>query len=234
VACALALGACRPAPTSQPTPAPLLPAATATAEPTAAPQPTATQTALHPVLPDLEAGVETIFALAPTGDWNAVAAEVDRMSQAWYAHGLEVSLAGATQSTLNWLDESLYNLANATAAQDETGTLQAANLVSAAVADLYDLYLPPPSGDLRRLAMLERQLWIDAALGDPKVIEGDYAQMRAIWDRIAPQIREEGGAAFADQFEASLAAQLGLIQANDPAGLRAEIGHGIELVTLLR
>jgi hypothetical protein len=229
------VAACRPSAASLPAPEARPASATATAElALPSPQPSVTPGALHPVLPELETGVETIFALAPSGDWQAVAAEVDRMSQAWYTHGLEVSLAGAAQVTLNWLDESLYNLGAAAAAQDETATLQAANLVSAAVADLYDIYLPPPSGDLRRLAMLERQLWLDAALGDPQVIQGDFDQMRAIWDRVAPRIREQGGVAFADQFETSLAAQQSLIQANDPAGLRAEIGRGMELVTLLR
>jgi hypothetical protein len=185
-------------------------------------------------LAELEAGVEAIFRLAPAGDWSGVTEQVNAMTEAWYAHGEEVSLAGAPQATLNSLDASLFDLSAAATAQDGNATLQAANLVSAAVADLYDVYLPPPSGDLRRLAMIERQLWLDATSGNAEVIEGDFAQLQAIWERIAPHIRREGGEAFADQFEASLTAQLQLIQANDPARLQAEIARGMELVTLLR
>jgi hypothetical protein len=201
-------------------------------EPTAIP-PTQSRE-LHPVIPELEAGVEAIFRLVPDGNWAEVSAQVNQMSAAWYAHGVEVSLAGAPQATLNGLDSSLSDLAGRASAQDANGTLQAANLVGAAVADLYDVYLPPPSGDLRRLAMIERQLWLDASGGDAQVIQGDYAQLQSIWDRIAPHIRNQGGDAFADQFEASLTAQAQLIQANDSDGLKGEIGRGLELVTLLR
>jgi hypothetical protein len=102
------------------------------------------------------------------------------------------------------------------------------------VADLYDLYVPPASGDLRRLAMLERQVWLDAAAGDFQVIQGDFAQLQAIWERTAPQIRSQGGDAFADQFEASLAAQAEFIETNNALGLQAETSRGAQLVGLLR
>jgi hypothetical protein len=201
-----------------------------------APTPVLTPSEAHPLLLELDLGVEALFTHISAGDWQAAANEVERMTAAWYERGLEISLDGAPQASLNALDAALAETAALTAAQDTAGALQAANLASAAVADLYDLYLPPPSADLRRLAMIERQLWLDAgpAGATPEVIAGDFAQLRAIWERIAPQIRAQGGDAFAEQFEASLAAQGQLIEANDAAGLLAEAGRGMELVGQLR
>jgi len=229
---ALSLPACRPSLATPPTPSPASIVATATPAPTL--EPALTPGALPAVVTDLEAGVDVLFVRIPAGEWEHASSTVEGMIDAWYVHGLEISLAGASQATLNSLDAALADLAGKTAAQDAAGALQAANLVSAYVADLYDLFLPTPSADLRRLTMIERQLWLDAAAGDPHVIQGDFAQLQAIWQRVVEPIRRDGGDAFADQFEASLAAQAQYIQANDAAGLLAETSRGMEMVRLLR
>jgi hypothetical protein len=228
---ALAMAACQPA-TAPPPPATTAPLPTVT--PAATPEPALTPGAPAPVVGELDAGVEAVFTQIPDGDWGHAAATVDGMTTAWYAHGVDVAMAGAPQATLNSIDAALADLAAQTAAQNADGALQSANLVSAAVADLYDLYLPPPTADLRRLTMLERQLWLDSAQSDPQVIQGDFAQLQSIWGRVADSIRQSGGEAFADQFEASLATQAQYAQANDTAGLRAEAGQGMRLVALLR
>lgn len=189
---------------------------------------------VHPALADLEAGVDAIFRLAPAGQWNEVAAQVTRMTATWYARGGEISSAGAPQAALNSLDAALADLAAKSAAHDAPGTLQAANLVSAAIADLYDVYTPSPTSDLRRLAMLERQVWLDADRGDPQVMLGDFAQLKSIWRRTASRIRQEGGGAFADQFDASLAMQTKLVETHDTAAVKQELMRGWQLVALLR
>lgn len=200
--------------------------------------PAITPGSVHPALLKLEAGVEAIFTQAPAGAWDEVEEQLNQMTATWYEHGAEVSAAGAPQATLNSLDAALTDLTAESAAHDKAGTLQAANLVSAAAADLYDVYVPPPSGDLRRMAMLERQVWLDAACGDAhaqaQVMQGDFAQLKAVWERIAPQIRRAGSVAFAVQFDASLAAQARFIAANDTAGLKEEADRGLQLAARLR
>src|SRR6266508_3437690 len=69
---------------------------------------------------------------------------------------LQAATDGVPQAFQDALASALDRLKQASSVKDATGTLQAANDLSAAVIDIFSVYHPPVPTDLGRLDVLER------------------------------------------------------------------------------
>lgn len=87
----------------------------------------------------------------------------------------------------NWNGQRIERLRK-TPARDVAGTLQAANDLSAAVADLFAVYNPATPADLSRLDALGRQVGLDVAAGDFGAASDSLAKTNAIWARLKPVV----------------------------------------------
>ena len=183
-------------------------------------------------LATLEAQAEDIMDVAPGGSWEHVTADVAAMVNAWQAYQTRAA-DEAPQPFRGALTAALDRLQKASAAKAAAGTLQAANDVSAAVADLFTVYRPATPTDLGRLDVLERQVVLDAGAKDSAAIADSLAKINAIWTRLKPVILAHNGSTAATQFENSLATQQKALDAGELSALTAEANDGLELIDVL-
>jgi hypothetical protein len=184
-------------------------------------------------LQTIEAQAEDIFDNVPGGGWAHVQQDVAAVSRAWREYLGQATTDGAPQPFQDALAEALGRLERASSASAAADTLQAANHLSAAVVDLFDVYRPAAPADLGRLDVLERQVLLDVAAGDLEAAADSLAKIDAIWSRLKPSVLAHNGAKAAAEFETSLATQRTGTLAQDGAAISAEATQGLELVDAL-
>jgi hypothetical protein len=184
-------------------------------------------------LQTIEAQAEDIIDLVPGGSWAKVNGDVAAVAEAWKAYQGQAATDGAPQAFQDALASALDHLQKASSAKDATGTMQAANDLSAAVVDLFSVYHPAVPADLGRLDVLERQVVFDVAAKDFTADADGLAKVDAIWARLKPSILEHNGAEVAKQFDASLTAQQAAWKGKDTAALMAEANKALEIVDAL-
>lgn len=184
-------------------------------------------------LQTIEAQAEDIIDIVPAGQWAKVTADVEAIAEAWSAYRPQAEDDGATQAVEESFDHSLADLQSLSAAQDAAGTLQAANNVSAAVVELFDLYHPAIPADIGRLDVLERQVILDVAEGDYARAADTLTQTRITWEKVKQSILDHNGQEAASDFDASLAIQESAVEAKDASKLTAEARNALELVDVM-
>ena len=112
-------------------------------------------------LTTIEALAEDIIDFVPSGDWSKVNSDISAIDKAWATYQPQAVKDGATQATQDLFSESMSSLKSAATSQDAIETMQAANNLSAAVVDMFDLYNPAIPTDIGRLDVLERQVILD-------------------------------------------------------------------------
>lgn len=180
----------------------------------------------------IEAQAEDIFDVAGGGS-KQVAADVAAIAGAWQIYQARAAGDRVPQPFQAALAAAIERLQKAAAAKDGAGTLQAANDLSAAVADLLAVYHPATPADLSRLDVLGRQVLLDVAATDFSAAADSLARSSAVWARLKPVILAHGGAAVAAQFESSLATQQQALRQKSAAALTSEATNGLELVDAL-
>jgi len=127
-----------------------------------------------------------IFDAAEAGDWAAVSAAREKLTDAWAAYRaggvpplLEIQMNRALEALGG---DALVPAANA---QDATGTRKAALAVALAGLDFQLQYRPPAEIDLARFDLWTLHLLVDAAGGEPGDVAGDVTTLEWIWQRIA-------------------------------------------------
>lgn len=181
----------------------------------------------------IEAQAEDIFDIAGGGSSKQVAGDVAAIARAWQVYQASAAGDRVPQPFQAALAAAIDRLQKAAAAKDAAATLQAANDLSAAVADLLAVYHPATPADLSRLDVLGRQVLLDVAAADFSAAADSLAQSGAVWARLRPVILAHGGAAVAAQFESSLAAQQQALRQKSAAALTSEATNGLELVDAL-
>jgi hypothetical protein len=127
----------------------------------------------------LNAGADTVFRQARSGDWSAASRTARNLTADWKAFQarevpprLEARMARA-----------LDGLAAAVAGEDPTQARHAAMRVAQAGLDLELRHRPPTEIDRARFSLWARQLVVDASAGNAGDVRGDLATLESIRDR---------------------------------------------------
>lgn len=205
--------------------------------PTPTGAPVATSTTANGRVPDnlatIEEQAEDIMDSVPNAQWSHVEADIVRIEEAWTAYQPQASSDGATQALQDMLSQALVRLKSTAILQDSLGTLQAANDLSAAVIDLFDLYQPVIPTDIGRLDVLERQIILDITNGDFNTATSRLARINTVWEQVKPSILAHHGQSVSEEFANSLARQDVALKAKDSAALTDEAQNGLEIVDTL-
>jgi len=184
-------------------------------------------------LSTIEIQVEDILDVVPGGSWEKVTADVTAISEAWQAYQTQAASDKVPQPFQEALTAALDGLQKSAAAKKAADILQAANDLSAAVADLYTVYHPARPADLGRLDMLERQVALDVAADDFEAAADSLAKANAIWARLKPLIVAHKGSDAASQVENSLSVQQKALEQEDAKALTGEANKALALVDVL-
>ncbi|MFN8566890.1 MAG: hypothetical protein U0Z44_05065 [Kouleothrix sp.] len=182
-------------------------------------------------LTTIEAQAEDIIDVVAAGSWGQASNDVAAAATAWQAY--QAGNNSVPKPLQDALAAALARLQQTTAAKQTGATLQAANDLSAAVADLFMVYQPVLPADLGWLDVLDRQVRLDVAANDLTAAADSLARAGAVWARVKPAVLAHKGADAAAQFEASLAAQQQALAAKNRAALAAEAEHALALVDTL-
>jgi hypothetical protein len=124
-------------------------------------------------------------------------------------------------------------LKSATTKLKSRATMQAANDVSAAVVELFDLYNPAIPVDIGRLDVIERQVILDTAAADFTAAGASLVRANEVWASVRPSVIAHNGSALATDFQNSLNAQQLALGSLDAAALTAEAQTALDLVDVL-
>jgi hypothetical protein len=189
------------------------------------------------VIPDklstIEALAEDIIDFVPSGEWPKVNSDISAIEKAWVTYQPLAVKDGATQATQDFFSESLARLKSSAESQSATETMQAANNLSSAVVDMFDLYNPVIPADIGRLDVLERQIILDMANQDFTAAGEILVKINAVWESVKPSISEHNGQKVSEQFDNSLSTQMSAQKAQDSKGLTDEAKNALEIVDAL-
>jgi hypothetical protein len=129
----------------------------------------------------LSTGANAVFRAAGSRRWHRVRAEARSLAAAWRAQrrdGVPPRLAGPT-------GRAVGSLVRAVAARERQRARHAALDAVQATLDLELQYRPVAEIDRRRFGLWLRQVLVDAAGRDLRLVRGDVAVLEWIRDRIA-------------------------------------------------
>jgi hypothetical protein len=184
-------------------------------------------------LSTIEAQAEDIIDVVPGGNWGQVASDVAVIAKAWQAYEAQAATDHVPQPFQEALTAALDRLQKSSVAKKAAGTMQEANDLSAAVADLFAVYHPARPVDLGRLDVLERQVVLDVAANDFEAAADSLAKANAVWARLKSVILAHNGADAATRFESSLTAQQKALDQENTSAVATEANKGLELVDVL-
>lgn len=184
-------------------------------------------------LQTIEAAAEDIIDYAPGGNWDKINKDVTDTENAWKSYELQAGRDGASKEIQEAMNSALMNLKSAATAKNAAATMQGSNDVSAAVVELFALYATKVPVDIGRLDVLERQVILDVSAQDYAAATKSLDRTKSVWEAVKPSVLEHKGKNVAAQFEASLAAQAGALDAKDDATLTKEARDGLEIVDAL-
>lgn len=135
-------------------------------------------------LETLSEGGAEIFDAAQAEDWEAAAATIEEMSDAWdtFKEGEVPPMLEAE------MDDALEELVAAVEGEDQEEARQSAIDVMQASLDLQLRHRTAAETDLDLLDLWARQLLVDSEVGDRDGMIGDAATLRWIRDRIARDV----------------------------------------------
>jgi len=178
----------------------------------------------------IEGQAEDIIDVVPNADWSGVNADISTIEAAWTGYQSQAAKDGAPQALQDSFAQALARLKSSSNAKDAAGTLQAANDLSAATVELFDLYHPVIPTDIGRLDILERQIILDVASQNFTAATDTLASINRVWEGVRPSVLAHDGKSVAEQFDQSLATQAEALKAKDTAALTDEAKNGLELV----
>ena len=184
-------------------------------------------------LTTIEGLTEDIIDFVPNGDWSKVNSDISAIDKAWATYQPQAVKDGATQATQDLFSESMSSLKSAATSQDAIETMQAANNLSTAVIDMFDLYNPAIPTDIGRLDVLERQVILDTANQNFAAAGNTLAKINSVWERVKPSVLEHNGQSVGEQFDNSLAIQISAQKSKDSKRITDEARKGLEIVDTL-
>ena len=181
----------------------------------------------------IEAQVEDIMDVVPSGAWANADKDIAAIDAGWINYQKQVSKDGAPQALQDAFGQTLGRLKAAAKDNNASTTMQSANDLSAIVVDLYDVYHPAVPTDLGRLDVLERQVILDVDGKDFAAAAKTLATINTTWERVKPFMMAHKGAEVATRYEKSLATQASVLKAQDGNGLKDEAKNALEIVDAL-
>ncbi len=175
---------------------------------------------IPPALEEIGVRAVNIIDLAAMGDWPRVYAQITAISSRWadYKHPTVVPPSypwRGARLLYGQLDTAMARLQEAAAQRDGRRTMQAANDVDAAAIELMEYYHPVVPGDLRRLAVLERQIMLDSWEGRLDTASGTMTEIRRLWARVRPTVVHHSSEEAAREFDYTLVDQQVAISARE-------------------
>lgn len=195
--------------------------------------PRTTVSAVPDKLQKMEAKAEDIIDIVPAGSWDSIATDVTTIRHAWKAYKPQASVDGATQAMTDALASAINRLKAAATKMKPPATMQAANDVSSAVIELFDLYNPTIPADIGRLDVIERQVVLDTAATDFAAAGDSLVRANDVWANVRPSVLAHNGSALATDFQNSLDAQQLALGSQNAAALTPEAQAALELVDAL-
>jgi hypothetical protein len=203
--------------------------------------PTVAQAAVAPVLTstgqpvpksldELEAQSEDLIDIVPGGKWDQVASDVGTVDSAWAAYQPRGTADGAPAAILAAMKTAVGALDAASQAQDPTGTMQAANDLSAGVVELYGLYDVGRPVGIGRLDVIGRQIVLDAAAKDQGKVQQQIEAAAAQVAALEPDLADRDGSKVIDQSHDLLAAMTTAAATKDYATVTAKANEFLEAV----
>lgn len=173
-----------------------------------------------PALEQIGDRAVNIIDLAGAGDWPQVYAYVGDITDRWfdYKHPTVVPPSYPRRGgTLLYgdLDAALARLHEAARARDPFKTMWAANDVDAAAIDLMEYYHPRVPGALRRLAVLQRRILLEAWEGRTDTATDTLIAVRETWRHVRPLVVARSSEQVARAFDDNLAAQQEALDAGE-------------------
>ena len=150
-------------------------------------------------LDELEAQSEDVIDVVPGGKWDQVASDVATVDTAWAAYQTQGAADGAPDAILTGMRTAVAALDAASRAQDPTGTMQAANDLSAGVVELYGLYDVGRPVGIGRLDVIGRQIVLDAAAKDQAGVQQQIAAATAQVTALEPDLADHDGSKVIEQ-----------------------------------
>lgn len=184
-------------------------------------------------LQTIESKAEDVIDLAGAGHWPQVSRDVAAITHSWSTYQRRATYDGVTQAMQEDFSSVLSKLQRASADGNAQQTMQAANDLSAIVADMSDYYHPVFPSDIARLDVLQRQVILDTTAGHMGAAARTLYEVSSVLYRLRPSIEVHDGTALAQRFEKNLAEQSKALQAGNKAALIAHARHGLELVDRL-
>ena len=181
-------------------------------------------------LDELEAQSEDVIDVVPGGKWDQVARDVATVDTAWAAYQPQGASDGAPAAVLTAMKTAVAALGAASRAQDPTGTMQAANDLSAGVVELYGLYDVGRPVGIGRLDVIGRQIVLDAAAKDQAHVQQQIAAATAQVAALEPDLADHDGAKVIDQTHKLLAAMTAAAATKDYATVTAKANDFLEAV----
>jgi hypothetical protein len=191
---------------------------------------TSTGKAVPAPLEELEAQSEDIIDIVPGGAWDDIAADVQKVDDAWGQYQAEAADDGAPATISDGIAASIAALDLAAGAKQPTETMQAANDLSAGVVELYGLYeIGRPVG-IGRLDVIGRQIVFDADAKDKAGVEAQLGKARSEWSVIEADLAGRDGQEVADRTNGLLDALAEQAAAGDFGAVATDARDFLEVV----
>lgn len=139
--------------------------------------------------------------MVAAGSWGQASNDAAAAATAWQAY--QAGNNSVPKPLQDAPAAALARLQQTTAAKQTGATFQAANDLSAAVADLFMAYQPVLPADLGWLDVLDWQVRLDVAANDLTAAADSLARAGVVWAWVKPAVLAHKGADAAAQFEAS-------------------------------
>jgi hypothetical protein len=181
-------------------------------------------------LDQLEAEAEDIGDQVPSGAWDQIANDVKTVTESWTAYRAQAAADGAPADLAAALTKAISELSTASAAKQGAATSQAANDVSAAVAELFGVYDIGRPVSIGRLDVIGRQIALDAAARDQSGVVAQIGRARSEWTTIEDDVKGHQGGDVAKKTDTTLDALTESADAGDFKTVTTQANALLELV----
>lgn len=116
---------------------------------------------------------------------------VDKMHYQWNNLMPEAVKKGAKKDLINNFSTSLNNLSNAVTSKSKMNIMLAANKVYADIPDLYSLFQPKPSPEIKRVRYYSRSAILNALNANWTQASSDISNLKSVWNLYKNSLSKE-------------------------------------------
>ncbi|QEY33991.1 hypothetical protein FL966_02415 [Caproiciproducens galactitolivorans] len=113
---------------------------------------------------------------------TTVSQTVDMMHYQWNNLMAAAVKKGAKQELINNFSTALNNLSNTVSSKNKMNIMLAANKVYANIPDLYSLFQPKPSPEIKRVRYYSRSAILNSLASNWKQADSDISNLKSVWE----------------------------------------------------